>query len=501
VEDQEEPVPPQAIVPAPVTVTPGGDGYALSRHTTIQVDPGATAVGRYLATLLRPATGLPLPVHIAADHEARPDQGISLRLAASPGLGREGYELAVTGTGVTIQAEHPAGLFYGVQTLRQLLPPAVESRAPRPGPWPVPAVRITDRPRFAYRGAMLDVARHFFPVHVVRRFIDQLAYYKLNHLHLHLTDDQGWRLEIEDWPDLTRISGRTAVGGDPGGAYSQEAYAAIVAYARERHITVVPEIDMPGHTNAALVAYRALAPDRVAPEPYTGMKVGFSSLVIDRELTYAFVAGVLREVAALTPGPYLHIGGDEAFATPPDDYARFLRRVQPMVAALGKTVMGWQEIATVPYAGDRVVQYWRPEPPGPYLRRAVAQGARVVLSPANRSYLDMVYGPGTAYQGTPLGLDWAGPVEVRDAYHWDPGSYLEGVPEESVLGVEAPLWSETVSTPEHLDYLIFPRLPAIAEVGWSRSRDWAGFRRRLAAHAPRWRAAGIVFHPSPQIPW
>ena len=139
-----------------------------------------------------------------------------------------------------------------------------------------------------------------------------------------------------------------------------------------------------------------------------------------------------------------------------------------MVAALGKTVMGWQEIATVPYAGDRVVQYWRPEPPGPYLRRAVAQGARVVLSPANRSYLDMVYGPGTAYQGTPLGLDWAGPVEVRDAYDWDPGSYLEGVPEESVLGVEAPLWSETVSTPEHLDYLTFPRLPAIAEVGWSR---------------------------------
>lgn len=494
-------MPTQTVVPAPVTVAPAGHGgYVLTKRTVIRVDPDAAEVGRYLASLLRPATGLPLPVHTATG----PGEGISLRLTGAPAeVGPEGYHLEVHAGGVVVRAHRRAGLFYGVQTLRQLLPAAVESPTPRPGPWLVPAVRITDWPRFAYRGAMLDVARHFFPVPVVRQFIDRLARYKLNHLHLHLTDDQGWRLEIEDWPDLSRVGGRTAVGGGPGGAYSQEAYAAIVAYARARHITVVPEIDMPGHTNAAQVAYRALAPDRVAPAPYTGMKVGFSSLVTDRELTYAFVAGVLREVAALTPGPYLHIGGDEAYATPPDAYARFLRRVQPMVADLGKTVMGWQDIAAVEAAGDRVVQYWRPEPPDARVRQAVAQDTRVVLSPANRAYLDMAYRPGTAYQGTPLGLDWAGTVEVRDAYDWDPGSYLDGVPEASVLGVEAPLWSETTSTLEHLDYLAFPRLPAIAELGWSppQARDWDSFRRRIATHAPRWRAAGIVFYPSPQVPW
>jgi hexosaminidase len=491
--------PQHLVVPAPVTVETVPDtGYEVTAQTVVHAPPGATGVGEYLASVLRPPTGFPLPVTTGIGLTG----GILLQLdrdqGGDEGYRDEGYRLEVTGSGIVVRATGPAGLFYGVQTLRQLLPPAVESRTPQPGPWPVPGVRIVDRPRFRYRGAMLDVARHFFGVDTVKRYLDRLALYKINHLHLHLTDDQGWRIAIEGWPALARHGGSTAVGGGPGGHYSREAYQEIVAYAQARHITVVPEIDMPGHTNAALSSYPQLTRDGVAPAPYTGMKVGFSTLQADLEVTYRFVADVLAELAAMTPGRYLHIGGDEALSTTAEDYARFVTRVQPMVAAHGKTVMGWQEIAAADHSGPRVLQYWRPEAPDARLAAAVAQGASVVMSPANRVYLDMRYDA-----DSPLGLDWAGPVEVRDTYDWDPGSYLDGVPESRVLGVEAALWSETISTPEQVDYLTFPRLPALAEVGWSpvSARDWAGFRQRLAGHAPRWKVAGIAFHHSPQIPW
>lgn len=486
------------VVPAPVTLEPSaGGGYELTARTAIQTAPAAVAVADYLAGLLRPATGLPLPV--TSDTGAA--GGIRLLLAGSGGDmagDGEGYQIEVDPAGVTIRAGTPAGLFYGVQTLRQLLPPAVESRTPQPGPWPVPAVLVRDAPRFRYRGAMLDVARHFFTVDTVKGYLDRLALYKLNHLHLHLTDDQGWRLAIDSWPELARHGGATQVGGGPGGYYTRAEYEEIVAFARARHITIVPEFDLPGHTNAALSAYPELARDGVAPDPYTGTAVGFSSLCAEKEVTYRFVADVLGELAALTTGPYLHIGGDEAFATPKEEYATFLTRVQPLVAALGKTVMGWQEISAVPGDRPRVVQHWRPEGADPRLVAAVRQGDLVVLSPADRTYLDMKYDG-----DTPLGLSWAGTVDVRDAYDWDPGTYLDGVPESTVLGVEAPLWSETVATPDEVDYLAFPRLPAVAEAGWSPAgaRDWAGFRVRLAAHAPRWKAAGITYHPSGQVPW
>jgi hexosaminidase len=497
------------VVPAPVTLEPtAGSGYELTAQTAIHAPPRATAEAEYLAGLLRAGTGLPLPVTAGASGST----GIRLVLTgggADSGPDGERYQLAVDGAGVTIEALCPAGLFHGVQTLRQLLPAAVESRTPQPGPWPVPAVRVSDAPRFRYRGAMLDVARHFFCVDAVKGYLDRLALYKLNHLHLHLTDDQGWRLAIETWPELARHGGATEVGGGPGGYYTRTDYEEIVAYAAARHITIVPEIDLPGHTNAALSAYPELNRDGVAPDLYTGTTVGFSSLCAEKEITYRFVADVLGELAALTPGPYLHIGGDEAFATTPDEYATFMTRVQPVVAALGKTVLGWQEISAVDGERPRVLQYWRPDgdpgsarehpdTAGPRLAAAVGRGDLVLLSPANRTYLDMKYDGDTL-----LGLNWAGTVEVRDAYDWDPGSYLDGVPESAVLGVEAPLWSETVATPDEVDYLAFPRLPAVAEAGWSpaAARDWEGFRVRLAAHAPRWKAAGITYHPSAQVPW
>ncbi len=495
------------IVPMPVSVWPAsGRAYTLSRSTRIFTQPGSpqvAGVGAYLAGVLRPATGYALPVTAigAGDGATAGAGGIWLLLTgADPGIGSEGYRLDVTAGAVVIRARTAAGLFNGVQTLRQLLPPEIESGTAQPGPWTVPSGRVVDHPRFSYRGAMLDVARHFHPVETVKRYIDRIALYKINHLHLHLSDDQGWRIAVDSRPRLAAHGGSTQVGGGPGGHYTKAQYREIVAYAAQRYVTIVPEIDLPGHTNAALASYAELNCDGVAPPLYTGVAVGFSSLCTTRESTYTFVKEVLDEIAALTPGPYLHIGGDEAKATPPGQYAAFMNRVQPMTAATGKTVMGWHQIGEpeVRHSPGRVLQYWGLSTSDPLVSGAVSQGAKVVMSPANRVYLDMKYTP----QTTP-GQDWAGHIEVRGAYDWDPGAYLDGVPASAVLGVEAPLWTETISTEEQIEYMAFPRLPAVAELGWSprAAHDWDSFSRRLGAQGPRWTLMGIGFYRSPQVPW
>jgi hexosaminidase len=315
---------------------------------------------------------------------------------------------------------------------------------------------VSSLPRFEWRGVMLDVARHFFPPDDVKRFIDMIEPLQLNRLHLHLTDDQGWRLEIASWPKLTEVGGRTAVGGGLGGFYTQEDYRDLVAYGADRAITIVPEIDMPGHVNAALVAYPELAPAGVQAEPYRGIDVGFSSLDAANELTYRFVDDVLREVAALTRGQYIHIGGDEAAATRPDAYATFVTRALELVRVHGKQPVGWEEIAKVPLPPGAIVQHWKNEE---LARAAVSQGARVIMSPATRTYLDMKYDATTK-----LGLEWAGYVSVRDASNWDPATQVEGVAEGDVLGVEACLWSETLETLADVEFMAFPRLVGIAGI-------------------------------------
>ncbi|GAA1584338.1 family 20 glycosylhydrolase [Actinoplanes couchii] len=379
-----------------------------------------------------------------------------------------------------------------MQTLRQLLPPA-GSR------WVLPGGTIRDFPRYAYRGAMLDLARHFHDPADVRAYVDQISRFKINHLHLHLSDDQGWRIRIDSWPRLTEIGGApgTGVGGAGGGFLSKDDYRALVRYAADRFVTIVPEIDMPGHVNAAQVAYPELTCDGIAPRPRTDMRVGYSSLCADNDVTYRFADDVIRELAEMTPGPYLHIGGDEAMSTPHGAYLRFQRRMLPLVRKHGKIPFGWHEIAQSPAAAENgaVIQFWGRERSSP----AVAvSGADVILSPANRTYLDMEYDP-----MTPGGLDWAGAIEVRDAYDWDPARLLTGVPAERVLGVEAPLWSETLRDRADLEFLAFPRLVAIAELGWSPrvTHDWESFRERLGGYGPRWSAEGVRFYRSPQIRW
>jgi hexosaminidase len=322
-----------------------------------------------------------------------------------------------------------------------------------------------------------------------------MALHKLNRLHLHLADDQGWRIEIKSWPNLAAHGGSTEVGGGSGGFYTQEQYAALVRYAADRFVTIVPEIDMPGHTNAALASYAELNCDGAARSLYTGIDVGFSALCVEKEITYRFIHDVVGEIAALTPGPYFHIGGDEVKTLKPEQYTAFVERVQGIVQSHGKRMIGWDEIAPAKLLPASIVQHWRPKTTP---EEALAKGATVIMSVADRAYLDMKYDA-----GTPIGLTWAGLIDVRTSYDWDPAAAAAGAPDGSLLGVEAPLWSETLANIRDVEFMAFPRLAALAEVGWTRQQDreWNDFRHRLGAQGPRWVALGLNFYRAPDIPW
>ena len=401
-----------------------------------------------------------------------------------------GYLLDVTESGISLTASDEAGLFHGIQTIKQL----TRDHA-------VPVTRIDDYPRFAYRGAMLDVARHFFPVESVKRYIDDVAMLKLNYLHLHLTDDQGWRLAIDGWPKLTEIGASTQVGGGGGGFYTQADYSEIVAYAAERFVTIVPEIDMPGHTNAAISAYPELGDGPV--EPYEGIEVGFSSLAIRGDATYAFIDDVVRQLAALTPGPYLHLGGDESLATTNEDFLYFIERATGIAARYGKTLIGWHEMGRSPaLPAGTVGQYWNYTTPeeshGEHTLSFVEQGGSVIMSPANVAYLDMQY-PETGE----FGLLWAqGPTSVQEAYEWDPAEVIDGVADPQLLGVEAPLWAETLTTIDEVEFMAFPRIAGVAEKAWSPAGgEWSEFEPRLAVFGEYLSARGVNYYRTAEVSW
>lgn len=474
-----------SVVPVPRAMTADAAEPPLRLSDGFVVSGEPDAVAR-VTTALGARTGLAPAASAGRRVELRIDR------AGAP----ESYRLRVSADGVRIAGADAAGLFYGTQTLLQLL--AHDERG-----WHVPAVDIDDTPRFAYRGAMLDVARHFFPVEVVAGYLDRIASLKLNHLHLHLTDDQGWRLEVTSRPELTRRASASAALGDRGGFYTRADWEAILAYAASRHVTIVPEIDVPSHTHAVGLAYPEVAAEPVitddvrdtaaqfggglpvAGEPYTGFAVGFSSLRTDDERTFAFLADVFGELAAITPGPYLHLGGDEAHGTARDDYEAFIRRTVALVAATGKTPVMWHEAGAVPGLPAGVVaQYWGFVAPtdgsDDAARAVVAAGGRVILSPADAVYLDM-----KPHADSALGLLWAnGPTSLSDAYGWEPTAVVDGLGESDILGVEAPLWTETVRTAADIDALAFPRIAAAAEIAWSPAsaelRTEASFRARIA---------------------
>lgn len=478
------------LIPKPVKAVKGNGYFVLDDKITVTTNSTDAAMLRnadVLAQMLKPVTAVSITTNAAKG------KSIQLNLVKDSLLGNEGYELLIADSSVIINAQKPAGVFYALQTIRQLLPFDAKNKQQ----WMLAAGTIRDYPLYAMRGSMLDVARHFFSVEDVKKYIDYLSFYKLNTLHLHLSDDQGWRIEIKKWPRLTEVGGSTQVGGGKGGFYTQEQYKEIIAYAADRFIMVIPEIDMPGHTNAALVSYSELNcnPKDSMPKLYTGTEVGFSTLCTTNEKVYAFVDDVVKEIAAISPSPYFHIGGDESLVTEKEDYIRFINRVQTIVKANGKEVIGWDEIANTTLQPGTIAQHWS-DSANPV--KAVAQGAKIIMSPAKKIYMDMKYD-----STTKLGQDWAALIEVDAAYNWNPAQLIKGITNNNILGISAPLWTETIVTIKDIEYMVFPRLTGYAEIGWSpaEGRNWDEYKERLAQHAAFYKSWNINYYPSPLVPW
>lgn len=529
--------------PAHVTVLPGR--FALTARTVIWTDAADTAVGYQLARYLEPATGFTLAVRDGAPsaaETAHPDATLAgaVVLQRDPSLtrlGPEGYLLEVRPGRVTARAPATAGLFYAVQTIRQLLPADIFRQAPLGtaadgapvrATWTMPAVRIEDAPRFVWRGAMLDVARHFMPKAFIEKYIDLLALHKLNTFHWHLTDDQGWRLEITKYPRLTSVGARRAmtiagrqVRGDStrwvydsiphGGFYTQDDVREIVAYAAARHVTVVPEVEMPGHAVAAIAAYPALG---VSGTPTAvAMRWGVFDNIFNAEpQTVRVLQDVLREVLTLFPGRYIHVGGDEAdkaqWRVDPRIQARiralgladehalqswFIGQMDTFLAEHGRRLVGWDEILEGGLAPGATVMSWRGTRGGIAAARA---GHDVVMSPASHVYLDYYQSRDRAAE--PLAADAFLPLDSVYAFEPVPAE-LTAAEARHVLGAQANLWTEYVPTPRQAEYMAYPRLSALAEVVWTprAARDFADFRRRLAAHERRLDALDVHYRPLP----
>ncbi|MGY4914714.1 beta-N-acetylhexosaminidase [Streptomyces sp. 900116325] len=522
------------LIPAPVSVGDQGRcGFLMDRATTITGQDGTESTERWLRSTLGAAFGLSLPPGAESK-----DNTVLLRI--DPALEPEGYRLATgTGQSVVITGGSPAGVFWGAQTLRQLLGPEAFRRAPVSDGVParVPFTDIEDRPRFSWRGMMLDVSRHFLPKDDVLRYLDLLAAHKLNVFHFHLTDDQGWRVEIKRYPKLTEVGSwrsRTKHGHRAselwdetpyGGHYTQDDIREIVAYAAERHIRVVPEIDIPGHSQAAISAYPELGNTDVIDT--TALSVwdtwGVSPNVLaPTDNTLRFFEGVFEELLDLFPAatsPFIHIGGDEClkdqWKESPTAQARirelgladedelqswFIRHFDRWLTARGRRLIGWDEILEGGLPDGAAVSSWRGYAGGV---AAAEAGHDVVMCPEQQVYLDHRQDGGP---DEPMPIGYVRTLE--DVFRFDP--VPPGLTEEAaghILGTQANVWTEVMQNRSRVDYQVFPRLVAFAEVAWSAlpapaDRDFADFERRMTAHYARLDALGVEYRPpGGPLPW
>lgn len=522
---------PVSVVPRPESVTEGSGTFRLTSDTRLFLPgdaAGFDAAAEALDETLRPCFGEALPrIETPSAHN-------TIRFELCDTLPTEAYRLEVTPSGIAIRAGDAAGAFYAVQTLRQLLP--VEALHPerRIRAVEIPSVAISDRPTLPYRGMMLDVARHFFTVEEVKRTLDLLALHKMNVFHWHLTDDQGWRIEIRRYPDLTRIGSirrRTLIGKDPGGEYdascrydetpyggyyTQADIREVVAYAARRFITVIPEIEFPGHAVAALASYPWLSCTGEAYEVRQTWDIDDRVFCPGRETTFEFMEGVLEEVMELFPSEYIHIGGDECptkmWAQCPQCRARMRRegisdlrglqgyatvRIERFLQQHGRHLIGWDEILEGGVTPTAIVMSWRGSEGG---IRAARQGNRVVMAPSTHCYLD--YYQTAEPQNEPLA--WGGFLPVEQVYALDPYTGLTPEEQRYVLGVQANLWTEYIPDFSQAQYMLLPRLSALAEVGWSLDRkDFADYRQRAERLVRRYDALGYRYashlfqHPEP----
>ena len=522
--------PSPTVIPQPVSVRVGDGAFRFSLTTQVVATGPAKAEALKLVDVLVPATGFRLK--LVEDVPGR-DGIVVLALVESlkTALGGEGYTLDVTPKRIDLRAAEPAGLFYGIQTLRQLLPAAVFAQKPAPHVgWTVPCVRITDRPRFAWRGLLVDPARHFLPKQDLLQFIDVMALHKFNRLQMHLTDDQGWRIEIKKYPRLTEVGAwrdETLIGHyrekpwsfdgkRHGGFYSQEDIREIVQYAADRHMTIVPEIEMPGHARAAISAYPHLG---VFPEKQKDLKPwthwGISDdILAPRPKTIEFCKDVLTEVMALFPSREIHIGGDEAHKTQwkasaeiqkkirdlglkdeAELQAWFTRQIDTFLTEHGRRLVGWDEILDGGLAPGAVVMSWRGEKGG---IAAAQSGHDVIMAPTSHTYFDYYQGP---RDSEPLAI--GGDLPLQKVYQYEPiPASLTAEQAKHVLGAQAQLWSEYIPNAKLLQYMAFPRACALSEVLWSPKQDRNDdvFLVRLDQHLNRLKAAGVNHRPLDKAP-
>ena len=491
---------PASVIPAPASLTAGEGFFRLGTSTVVQTVPAFEQVVESQVAALRRTTGLELRAGSA---------GPLISVAAVEGLPEEAYELRVTSQGVTIVAAAPAGVFYAFQTLRQLLPAEIESSDPVAEiDWVLPAVDIADVPRFPYRGLHLDVGRHFFDVEFVKKYIDTMARFKLNRFHWHLTEDQGWRIQIDSYPKLTAVGAwrdETTLEGntDPyigdgrphGGFYTKNEVRDVVAYAAARFVTVIPEIEMPGHATAAIAAYPELGCTDAQLAVSTNWGV-HDTIFCPQESTFEFVEAVLAEVVEMFPSEYIHIGADEVpkrqwkesavaqgvmrregLADEEELQSWFVRRAEAYLRSHGRSLIGWDEILEGGLAADATVMSWRGTEGG---IEAARRGHDVIMTPVEHAYFDFYQAdPATE----PLAMNWAGfglPLETVYAFEPVP-DVLTTEESRHILGPQGNLWTEYIATPEHAEYMAYPRAVALAEVAWSprEARDWPDFMLRL----------------------
>ena len=509
------------VVPLPQEVTlTNGNPFVLSPSTKIFYPEGNDKMKKnaeFLASYIKEITGYEL-----ATATGQPGKGISLVIDQSI-QNPEGYQLTVSDNGIRIAGSTDAGVFYGIQTLRKSIPATAQGMNVE-----LPAATINDYPRFAYRGMMLDVSRHFFPVDSVKTYLDILALHNQNTFHWHLSDDQGWRIEIKKYPELAEIGGQLPNNGRKGGYYTQEEFKDLVNYAKERFITIIPEVDIPGHTAAVFAAY----PDfKNAVKFKTNVNIpgqAFNALDVDDPKAMQFTEDVIAELAALAPGNYIHIGGDEAIGLPHDKFVRFINKTREIVLKNGKKMVGWQETARADISEGDVIQHWiylkqknedsskkkdnipaeykeimalfaefmkeAPKDPG----LGISKKAKVILSPSGYVYLDHKYLEPSAdstqnAEQERLGMAAYEKQTIQEMYDWDPMTFNPTVenPQKDVAGIEAAIWCETITNFRDLQFLLMPRLAGVAEKGWSKVENthWDEYKVRLGAQAPLWEKA------------
>ena len=504
-----------SLVPRPVLVSPAEGSFMIGQTASARVESSGAELAvaaKFLASYYRNSTSRQLDVNVSDE----PGDESFLFSLDDQIKGTDGYRLTITDARVEVRANSPRAAIYAVQTLRQLLPASHENATFEP--WVFPQIQIEDYARFRYRGMHLDVGRHFFPLPFIKKYIDLLSLHKFNYFHWHLTEDQGWRIEIKKYPKLTQVGAwrketrveKSGVGDGVryGGFYTQDEVREAVSYALERGITIIPEIEMPGHSLAALASYPELACHDETYEVATRWGV-FDQVYCPTDATFAFLQDVLTEVMDLFPGPYVHIGGDEC---PKGSWKRssfcqnlmkaegledehelqsyFIHRIEKMLSARGKTLIGWDEILEGGLSPKATVMSWRGISGG---IAAACQDHDVIMTPTSHCYFDYYQGE----QGAePLAI--GGHTDVREVYSFDPIPIgLDSAKHRYILGAQANVWTEYMKTPEHVEYMVLPRMAAMAEVLWSpeQGRDWDDFKARMSRLRRRYDALGLNYAP------